>query len=590
MVSPAQPIERKLAAIFAADVAGYSRLMGQDEVGTMRTLTAHREVMDRLIAQHRGRIANTAGDSVLAEFPSVVDAVECAVEVQEELREKNEGVPEERQLRFRIGVHVGDVMVRGGDLLGDGVNVAARLQALAEPGGVCVSGDVHQYARRSLALAFTDLGQQAIRHIAEGVRAYAVQSTGGCAALPQEASPKPLALPDIPSIAVLPFANLSGDPKEEYFADGVVEDIITALSRVKSFFVIDRNSSFTYKGRVVDVKQVGRELGVRYVLEGGIRKAGKRLRITGQLVEAATGHQLWADRFEGDVEETFELQDKITESVIGALEPSITAAEIARATAKPTDSLDAYELYLRALPHYYSWTIDGYREAQKLLSRAIEIDPSYARAKALSAYAVTMLANAGWASKADPEAGIRLAREALAANRDDPATLRMSAHSLAYLAHEYDLALVALDRAIALNPNSAPVLGASGWVRSYIADTDTARDHFKRAIRLSPLDPEMSYLLGGLAICCLMVGEDAEGLAYARRAASQTTMHHTAPRALVAALVSTGHLDEARKVVQSMLRVTPTLTVGYLRKMWPYRDHRFRDKYLGALRNAGLPE
>jgi adenylate cyclase len=489
MASPAQPIERKLAAIFAADVAGYSRLMGEDEVGTMRALADHREVMDRLITQHRGRIANTAGDSVLAEFPSVVDAVNCAVEVQEELREKNDGVPEERRMSFRIGVHVGDVMVRGGDLLGDGVNVAARLQALAEPGGLWLSEDAHRQIVGKIGCPFRDKGEQQIKNISRPMRAYALAG-----ATDARIEPKPLPLPDRPSIAVLPFVNLSGDPAQEYFGDGVVEDIIAALTRVKSFFVIARNSSFTYKSRVVNLKQVGRELGVRYVLEGGIRRAGKRLRITGQLVEAATGHQLWADKFDGELEETFELQDKVTENVAAALEPTITAAEIARATAKPTDSLDAYELYLRALPHFYSLTRDGLREAQKFLSQAIRIDGSYALAKALWGFVIAMLANSGWASEEEMQQAIRFSREALAVNRDDPATLRLCAQNLAYLAHEYDLAVVALDRAIALNPNSAPVLGASGWVRAYIADTD--QGSFQTGYSPQPSRPRDGLLLG----------------------------------------------------------------------------------------------
>ena len=324
MAKPGQRVGRKLAAIFAADVAGYSRLMGLDEVGTLRLLTGHREIMDDLIAEHGGRIANTAGDSVLAEFPSAVDAVQCAVEAQDRLAEANERLPADSRLEFRIGVHVGDVVVRGGDLFGDGVNIAARLQGLAAPGGVCISGTVHEHVRKLPTLRFSDLGPQAVKNIDDPVRAYLLAARGATeVAGGGTERPQPLPLPDKPSIAVLPFTNMSGDPEQEYFADGLVEEIITGLSRVRSFFVIARNSSFTYKNRAVDVRQVSRELGVRYVLEGSIRKAGSRVRIVGQLIDAATGHHIWADRFEGDIGDIFDLQDKVTESVVGAVEPSI---------------------------------------------------------------------------------------------------------------------------------------------------------------------------------------------------------------------------------------------------------------------------
>src|SRR5829696_2458442 len=349
MPSPAQPIERKLAAIFAADVAGYSRLMGQDEVGTLRTLAAHREIMDRLIGEHRGRIANTAGDSVLAEFPSVVDAVQCAVQVQQALAAANEGVPEDRRMSFRIGVHVGDVMVRGSDLLGDGVNVAARLQGLAEPGGIAISGAAHEYVRRAVPLAYADLGDHPIKNIDEPLRAFAVRVVAGPANFQTASAPKPPPLPDKPSVAVLPFTNMSDDTEQEYFVDGVVEDIITALSKVKSFFVISRNSSFTYKGKSVDVRQVGRELGVRYVLGGSIRKASDRVRISGHLIEATTGRHVWGDRFEADLRDVFSLQDEITARVVSAITPRLEQAEIDRAVHKPTDNLDAYDYFLRGL-------------------------------------------------------------------------------------------------------------------------------------------------------------------------------------------------------------------------------------------------
>ena len=323
--------ERRLVAIFAADVEGYSRLMGADEVGTLRDLTQRRTILDGLIAAHRGRIANTAGDSVLAEFGSAVDAVQCAVEAQAALAEANAALSPDHHINFRIGIHVGDVMVKGGDLFGDGVNIAARLQTLASAGGTCISGVAHDQVRKILPFAFTDLGAQQVKNIEEPVRAFAVSTKGASPVLASSNASVPLALPDKPSIAVLPFQNMSGDPEQEYFADGMVEDIITALSRFKSLFVIARNSSFTYKGKAVDIKQVGRELGVRYVLEGSVRKAGNRVRITGQLIEATTGAHLWADKFDGGLDDIFDLQDNITSSVVGAIAPKLQQSEFERA-------------------------------------------------------------------------------------------------------------------------------------------------------------------------------------------------------------------------------------------------------------------
>jgi adenylate cyclase len=376
-------VERRLAAIFAADVVGYSRLMEQDEVGVLQTLTAHREIMDRLIAKHGGRIANTAGDSVLAEFPSAVDAVQCAVAVQETLAHAGHDTPDERRVQFRIGVHVGDVMVRGSDLLGDGVNIAARLESIAEPRSVCVSEATYGYARKAMPLSFSDLGLQTVKNIAEPIRAYTLKASPPAPARTDQA--KPLPLPDKPSIAVLPFMNMDGDP-EDHFADGIVEEIIAALSRFRSLFVIARNSTFTYKGKAVDVRQVSRELGVRYVLEGSVRRAGGRIRIIAQLIDATTGRHIWTERYDGDVTDIFDLQDQVTEAIVGALEPTITLSEIERAKRKRPDNLDAYDCVMRALPAIWSQDEETTAEGLRLAEQAMALDPTYALPKALAAW------------------------------------------------------------------------------------------------------------------------------------------------------------------------------------------------------------
>jgi adenylate cyclase len=456
-------VERRLAAILAADVAGYSRLISADEGGTLERLRAlRRELLDPKIAEHKGRLVKTTGDGLLVEFGSVVDALRCAVEVQREVNERNTRVLPDRRIELRIGINVGDVVVEDGDIFGDGVNVAARLEGLAESGGICVAARVQEDAAGKLDLAFDDLGEQQLKNIARPVRAYRVVTEARPPAKPQASAGPAL---DKPSIAVLPFQNLRGDPEQEYFADGIVEDIITALSRVGWFFVIARNSSFTYKGKTVDIKQVGRELGVRYVLEGSIRKAANRVRITGQLIEAVTGHHIWADRFEGALGDIFDLQDRITESVVGAITPSLRRAEISRAYAKPTDSLDAYDLYLRALERHYTRQPSASDTAVALLERAIQIDPDYALARALLGDVYAWRYAAGWGDQeAERASAIKLAREAIASNRDDPDTLRYAAHAISYFAHEYEVALSTLDRALRLNPNSAQILTIAGWV------------------------------------------------------------------------------------------------------------------------------
>jgi TolB-like protein len=423
---------RRLAAILAADVAGYSRLMGADEEGTLERLKAlRRELLDPKIAEHHGRIVKTTGDGMLVEFASVVDAVRCAVEVQREMLERNTSDAADYRIELRIGINLGDVIVEGDDLYGDGVNIAARIEALADAGGVFVSNTVHDHVRDRLPFLFEDLGEQQVKNIARPVRVYRVRDT-----VAERTLAPALPLPDKPSIAVLAFTNMSGDPEQEYFADGMVEEIITAFSRIRWLFVIARNSSFTYKGQAVDVKQVGRELGVRYVLEGSVRKAGGRVRITAQLIDAVTGTHLWADRFDGSLEDVFELQDQVALNVAGVIEPTLQAAEIRRSAERPTTDLTAYDLYLRAVSYTETWEKGGILAALDLLGRAIQRDPNYGLALALAAKCHQDLHSNGWSDNLETNRrkGIDLARRALQVASGDPNILRGVAHPSAILA------------------------------------------------------------------------------------------------------------------------------------------------------------
>src|SRR5579864_3950530 len=391
------PVKRKLAAILAADIAGYSRLMGADEEGTLTRLKAYRgELIDPKNKQHRGRIVKTTGDGILMEFPSVVDAVRCAIEVQQGMLERNAQVPEDKRIEFRVGINLGDVMVEGRDLYGDGVNIAARLEALADPGGICISETVLNHARDKVAFEVEDAGEQSLKNIARPVHVYRIIVSPSRSQAAPRSQDRKLALPDKPSIAVLPFQNMSGDPEQEYFADGIVEEIITALTRFRQLFVIARNSSFAYKGKSPDIRQVGRELGVRYVLEGSVRKAANRLRITGQLIDAATGTHLWADRFEGGLEEVFELQDQVTANVVGAIAPTVQQAEIERAKRKATGSLDAYDYYLRGIANVHLSGKEANAEALRLFYKATELDPDFATAYGMAAWCYVLRKMNGW--------------------------------------------------------------------------------------------------------------------------------------------------------------------------------------------------
>jgi TolB-like protein/class 3 adenylate cyclase len=478
-------VERRLAAILAADVAGYSRLIECDEEGTLGRLKMLRaEVIDPQIAGHRGRIVKTTGDGVLVEFASVVDALRCAAEMQVALAESNAPIPPDRRIEFRVGIHQGDIVVEDGDILGDGVNVAARLEGLAEPGGICVSARVQEDAAGRLDLTFEDMGEQTLKNISRPVRVYRVMATAGAAST--RLSPG-LALPDKPSIAVLPFANMSGDPEQEYFADGMVEEIITALSRIRWLVVLARNSSFSYKGQSPDVKQVGREPGVRYVLEGSVRKAGNRVRITGQLIDTSSGAHLWADRFDGSLEDVFELQDKVASSAAGVIEPALQAAETARSAGRPIADLTAYDLYLRAYAMVSS-SIGQAPEALRLTEQAIARDPRYGPALAWAAFCCVRLV--GDDRSEDPAAhrrkGVDFARRALVVAGDDPGILANAAHALAYFGEDIGAMMALVDRALALNPNYARGWHISGVLRMWAGQPDIAIEHFEAAVRLSP--------------------------------------------------------------------------------------------------------
>jgi adenylate cyclase len=578
---------RRLAAILAADVAGYSRLMGADEEGTLARLKAiRRELADPKVKEHHGRIVKTTGDGLLLEFASVVNAVRCAVEVQSEMAERNADVPPDRRIELRMGINIGDIIKDGRDIYGDGVNVAARLEALAEPGGICVSRVVRDQVRDKLDFAFEDMGERQVKNIARPLRVHRVLlSTRPDPSNPlMETGTKPsLALPGKPSIAVLPFQNMSGDPEQEYFADGMVEEIITALSRIRWLFVIARNSSFTYKGQTVDVKQVGQELGVRYVLEGSVRKAGQRVRITGQLIDAITDTHIWADRFDGSLEDIFELQDKVAISVAGVIEPTLQAAEIRRSSERSTTDLTAYDLYLRALSHAYTWEKWEIFAALDLLGQAIERDPRYGPALALAAMCEQNLHINGWAE--DPETNRRkaivLARHAARVAGDDPVALGNVAYVLGYFGEDIDAAIELIDRALAFNPSFAIGWQRSGWLRLWAGQPDLAIKHFETALRLSPRDrPAGSFM--GIGAGHFFAHRFDDAVAMLLRSLQGYSGWAPTYRLLAACYAHMGRLDEAREIVARLRAISPIVVPGVV----PFRKPEDRELFLSGLRVA----
>jgi len=590
-------VKRRLAAVLAADVEGYSRLMTRDEERTFAELKSiRRTLVDPTIATHRGRIVKTTGDGMLVEFASAIDAAHCAVEVQRRMAAQNSDVPPEVRIQFRIGIHVGDIIIDDNDIFGDGVNIAARLEGIAEPGGVCISDDAQRQIRGKVQIAFEDMGLRTLKNIAEPMRAWRIKLDNSVAVAARapfltERS-RPLGLPDKPSIAVLPFQNMSGDPEQEYFADGIVEDIITALSRFKSLFVIARNSTFTYKGRAVDIKQVGRDLGVRYVLEGSVRKAGNRVRITGQLLRADSSVHIWAERYDGELAEIFELQDRVARDVVGAIAPKLEQAEIERARNKPTDNLDAYDYYLRGLACTYRMNRESVEEGMSLLEKAVELDPEFATAHGLGAWCYYWRRVNGWTAAPDREAGdvARLAGSAATFGQDDAIALSYAGLALGHVAGEVEAGLALADRAVILNANLAIAWYASGSIRVLQGPLDEAIERMSRALRLSPLDPLTFCTLSYTALAEFLAGRADAAWPLAEQACRDQPHFMLALRIAAVSNAAAGRLAEARTFGARALRIDPSLSLSNLKaRIGPLLPDRFA-KYAAALRQAGVPD
>ena len=582
-----QAPRRRLAAILAADVVGYSRMMQADEGGTLAALKSRRtEILKPLVSKHHGRIIKVMGDGVLVEFSSAVEAVSCAVALQEAMAVANEGAEDYRRVVLRVGINLGDVMVEGSDLYGDGVNIAARLEAMADPGSVFVSRTVYNHVRGKLKLGFEDLGDQQLKNIAEPVRIYRVQSLSEARGHPM------LALPDKPSIAVLPFQNMSVDPEQEYFADGIVEEIITALSRIRWLFVIARNSSFTYKGRAVGVKQIGRELRVRYLLEGSVRKAGNKIRITGQLIDCATSAHLWANRFEGALGDIFDLQDQVTASVVGAIAPKLEQAEIERSRRKPTESLDAYDYYLRGMAAFNRWTPEGNIEALSMFQRAIELDPQFASAYGFAVRCYNQRKANGWPSdrRRDALEVAKLAQRAAELGKDDAVALALAGIGLVWVVGDLEQGAALIERALTLNPNWAWAWLFSGWAQMWLGEPEVAIERLVRAMRLSPRESQMFGMEAAMAWAHFFAGRYQEAMSWAEKAVREQSNYFPALSILVGSCSMAGREAEARSTLESLRRLDPDLRISTLGEAFPIRRPEHFARFAHALQKAGLPD
>ncbi|MBI3800740.1 MAG: tetratricopeptide repeat protein [Deltaproteobacteria bacterium] len=595
-----QNIERKLAAILSADVKGYSRLMGADEVATIRTLTTYRTVMATLIQHHRGRVVDSPGDNLLAEFVSVVDAVQCATEIQQELKTRNADLPPDRRMEFRIGINLGDVIVEGDRIYGDGVNIAARLESLAEPSGICISGTVHDQVETKLALQYEYLGAQTVKNIAKPVPVYRIHldsqaaSAQGEVSLPFQARAaeisagyaKTVTLPDKPSIAVLPFTNISSDPEQEYFSDGITEDLITDLSKLSGLFVISRNSAFLYKGRAVKPEQVSQELGVRYLLEGSIRKANSQVRITAQLIDSTTGYHLWAERYDRELQDIFAVQDEVTRKIVAALEVKLTEGEQQRLGRAPTENLEAYDYYLRGLECHALTTEEANAQAQQLFAKAIQLDPQFAIAHAYLGWTYFEDWVLGWNQKAETLVGAaHWAQRALALDR----TLS-DGHRLLGTIHlwkkEYEQAIAEVEQAITLDPNCADSYVALGDVLNWVGRPEEAIELIEKGMRLNPQYP--TWYVWDLGHAYYLAGRYEEAITTLKRVLIRNPNFMPPHAYLCTIYVELGRTEEAQSEGAEFRRLTPHFSLTKLRQRLPYKDPAVLERVLAAARQAGL--
>jgi adenylate cyclase len=582
------PMTRRLAAVLSADAHGYSRLMGDDEIGTIRTLTAHRELMKEAVAHFNGRVVDSPGDNLLAEFASVLDAVSCALEIQRTLAERNSRLVEGRRLEFRVGINVGEVIVDEGRIYGDAVNVAARIEALASPGGLCVSALVHEHVASKLAVEWESLGDQTMKNIPRPVRVYRARLTTADGTPVRESVRVPA---DRPAIAVLPFEEVDGDAADQYFGDGLVEDIVGALASLPDLFVVSRSSASRFRGDVRDIRAIGRDLGVRYVLMGSVRRAGARLRIRAELADVETQTVLWTDKVDGRSDELFELQDRLSERTVTTLAPHVRDAEIRRTLRKRPENLDAYDYTLRGLDALYRLRRQEFDRAREMFERAIALDAGYAAAYALTATWYSIRIGQGWSVDVDADYG-RVMECATAALERDPADARALAlcgHLRALRFRDYDGALALFDQAVASSPNSAIAWVRSSPTYSYLGEAAEAKRRAGLALRLSPFDPHLFYAHTALALACYTAGEFEEAVAWGRRARSQNPAFTANLRFLAASFAALGRLDEAEEVGKALCAVAPGFRVEAFCAGYAYRDAALRAALARHLTSAGLP-